>query len=151
MAGYSLIGSYATVQVLSPQLVNDVVYCTIQTAPSGVVAALPVQKDIFDAGTADVLLSDYANNIELMMNQPGVIAGRGEQHLDDNGLLVDVVTFTVRYVPPGSTGTSNTAEAEIPSGWLSEGGDPAIEQVILAKAKAEIAKVYANLKAAAGG
>lgn len=150
MAVYSLIGSYATVQVITPTFVYDVVYCTIQTNPSGVIASLPVQKETFDGGFAGPLLTDYGNNIELMMRQPGVIAGRGEQTLQEDGLLRDNVTFTVRYVPAGSTGTSNTAEAVVPSGLLSEGGDPAIERVLLAQAEAIIAKVYANLKSAAG-
>lgn len=151
MAAYSLIGSYATVQVLSPTLVYDVVYATITTHPSGVIASLPVQKETFDGGFAGTLLNDYANNIELMMRQPGVIAARGEQTLDESGLLADNVTFTVRYVPPGSAGSSVTAEAVVPSGLLSEGGDPAIERVLIAQAEAIIAQVYANLKATAGG
>jgi hypothetical protein len=151
VAVYSLIGSYATVQVITPTLNYDVVYCTIQTHPSGVIAAIAVQKETFDGGFAGPLLTDYGNNIELMMRQTGVIAGRGEQTLDESGLLTDNVAFTVQYVPPGSAGTSVTAEAIVPTGLLSEGGDPAIERVLLAEAEAIIAKVYANLKAAAGG
>lgn len=151
MAGYSLIASYQTVQVLTPTLVNDVVYATIQTSPSGVIASIPVQKGVFDSGGAGPLLQDYANNIELMMTQPGVVAGRGEQTLDENGLLVDNVTFTVQYVPAGTSGTSVTAEAVVPTGLLSEGGDPAIEQVVLPQAEAIIAQTYANLQEAAGG
>ena len=151
MAVYSLIASYQTVQVLTPTLTNDVVYCTIQTIPSGVIASVPVQKSTFDGGFAGPLLTDYANNIELMMRQPGVIAGRGEQTLDANGLIADNVTFTVEYVPASPPGTSITAEAVVPTGLLSEGGDPAIERVLLAQAEAIIAAVYANLQKTAGG
>lgn len=151
MAVYDLIASYATVQVLSPTVVLDVVYATIRTNPSHVIASLPVQKDIFDAGGAAPLLTDYANNIELMMRQPGVIAGNGEQTVDANGLLEDNVVFTVQYVPPGSSSTAITADAIVPTGLLAEGGDPAIEAVLLPQAEAIIAKVYANLKAAAAG
>lgn len=151
MAVYSLIASYPTVQVLTPTFVNPVVYCTIQTHPHGVIASLPVQKDEFDRGAMGPLLTDYGNNIELMMRQPGVVAGRGEQSLDDNGLLQDTVVFTVEYVPPGSAGTSVRAEASVPTGLLSEGGDPAIEAVLLPQAEAIIAKAYANLKNASSG
>jgi hypothetical protein len=151
VAAYSLLGSYATVQVITPTLNYDVVYCTIESVKSGVIASLAVQKETFDGGFAGPLLNDYANNIDLMMTQPGVVAGRGEQTLELSGLLADNVAFTVQYVPPGSTGTAVTAEAIVPSGLLSEGGDPAIERVLLAKAEAIIAQVYANLKAAAGG
>jgi hypothetical protein len=151
VAGYALKGSYPTVQVLGPTLVRDVVYCTIQTSTSGVIASLPVSKAAFDNSQAAPLLTDFANNIELMMRQPGVVAGRGEQTLDDNGLLVDNVTFTVEYVPAGSSSSQITNDAEVPVGLLSEGGDPQIEQVVLPQAEAIIAQAYASLKAAAGG
>jgi hypothetical protein len=151
MASYGLLASESTVQVLSPTVVMDVVYATIVTQPSGVIASIAVPKAEFDAGTAAPLLTDYANNIELMMTQPGVIAGQGTQTIDANGLIEDQVSFVVQYAPPGGGSTAVTAEAVVPTSLLSEGGDPTIERVLLAKAEAIIAGVLANLKAAAGG
>lgn len=151
MASYGLIASETTTQVLSPTVAIPIEYVTIQTQPSGVIASLPVMRDEFDAGTAGPLLQDYANNIEQMMKQQGVVAGQGSQTLDANGLLADNVVFTVQYVPPGGGATAVTAEAVVPTGLLSEGGDPQIESVALGKAEAIIAKVYNNLVAMAGG
>ncbi len=151
MATYGLVASETTVQVISPTVVVDIEYVTIQTQPSGVIASLPVIRQEFNQGTAGPLLQDYANNIELMMSQPHVIAGQGSQTLDSNGLLADNVVFTVQYVPAGGTASSVTAEAVVPTRLLSEGGDPAIEQVVLPQAEAIISGVYNNLVAMAGG
>ena len=151
MATYGLVASETTVQVISPTVVIDIEYVTIQTQPSGVIASLPVIRQEFNQGTAGPLLQDYANNIELMMSQPHVIAGQGSQTLDSNGLLADNVVFTVEYVPAGGTASSVTAEAVVPTRLLSEGGDPQIEQVLLPQAEAIISGVYNNLAAMAGG
>jgi hypothetical protein len=150
MAGYTLVSSVSTVQVLSPTVVNDVVYCTIETSPSGVVASIPVQASVFNSKEAAPLLQDYANNIEQMMKQTGVIAAVGSQTLDNSNLLADNVVFTVQYVQAGTSGTSVTADAVVPTGLLSEGGDPTFERVVVGDAEAIIAGVYANLKSAAG-
>lgn len=151
MASYGLVASESTTQVISPTVVIPIEYVTIQTQPSGVIASLPVLRSEFDQGAAGPLLQDYANNIELMMSQPHVIAGQGSQTLDANGLLADNVVFTVQYIPSSGTTTAVTAEAVVPTGLLSEGGDPAIEAVLLPQAEAIIAKTYANLVAMAGG
>jgi len=151
MASYALLASIQTVQVLSANVVNDVMYCTIQTSPSGVIASLPVSLTAFAQNQAAEQLTSFADDIETMMTQPGVIAGTGEQTIDASGLLADNVTFTVQYVPAGSAPTSITAEAVVPVGLLSEGGDPTIERTLIAQAEAIIAGVYANLQSAAGG
>ena len=151
MAVYTLIASETTVQQISPTLSYPVEYATIQTSPSGVIASLPLAKIDFDAGTAAPLLTDYANNIELMMRQTGVVAGVGNQTLDENGLIQDNVVFTVSYNPPGSKTGAITTEAVVPTGLLTEGGDPAFEQVVLQQAEAIISAAYKSLVALAGG
>ena len=151
MASYTLIATETTVQVLSPTVVMDVVYATIQTSPSGVIASLPVAKIDFDAGTAGPILASYANDIEVLMNYPHVIGGQGTQTIDATGLIQDNVAFVVQYVPTSGTGTAITAEAVVPSGLLSEGGDPAIESILLGEARAIINGVYDNLVSLAGG
>jgi hypothetical protein len=151
VAAFAIVGSYPTVQVISPTLVLDIQYTTIQTSPSGVIASLPLAKADFDAGTAGPLLTDYANNIELLMRQPHVIAGRGEQALDANGYLEDNVVFTVQYVPASSSASSVTADAVVPTGLLTEGGDPAFERILIQEAEAIIAAAYSSLVSLAGG
>jgi hypothetical protein len=151
MASYGLVASETTVQVVSPTVVIDIEYVTIQTQPSGVIASLPVMAFEFNGGTAGPLLQSYADNIELMMQQPNVIAGQGSQTLDPNGLLADNVVFTVQYVPTGGTATSITAEAVVPNGLLAEGGDPTIQASLLAQAEQIISDTYNNLVLMAGG
>src|SRR5690349_15004438 len=111
MADFDLLATESTVQVLSPTVVHDVINATIRTSPSGVIASIPVDKSDFEGGTAHTLLGFYADNIELMMRQPGVIAGQGTQVIDPNGLTEDNVSFVVQYAPPGQAGTAITAEA----------------------------------------
>ena len=150
MAAYSLLASESTVQVLSPTIVQDVVYCTIQTKPSGVIASMPVSATAFNANQAAEELGALANNIETLMARGHIIGGAGVQTIDANGLLQDHVAFVVQYVPPGGTSTSITAEALVPVGLLSI-DDPAIERTLLAEAEAIIDGVYASLQNAAGG
>lgn len=150
MAAYSLLASISTVQVLSPTLVNDVVYCTIQTSPSNVIASMPVSETAFNNNGAAEELTAFADGIETIIGRGDVIAGAGAQTIDPNGLLQDQVAFTVAYVPPGSSGTSITAEALVPVGLLSQ-SDPEIANVVLAEAEAIVSKTYGNLKSAASG
>lgn len=149
MAGYSLLGSYSTVQVLSPTLVNDVVYCTIQTSPSNVIASVPVSTAAFSNNAAAQELTALADNIETLMGRGHVTGGQGVQTLDQNGLLVDNVAFIVEYVPASGSPTSITAEALVPVNMLTV-DDPQIDQVLLNEAEAIIDGVYANLQSAAG-
>jgi hypothetical protein len=150
VASYTLIASESTVQVISPTIVNDVVYCTIQTSPSNVIASIPVSKTAFDQGQAAPELTAFADNIETIIGRGNVIAGAGAQTIDASGLLQDQVAFTVEYVPPGSVGTSITAEALVPATMLSV-DDPSIDRVLLDEAEAIVSAVYDNLKSAAGG
>lgn len=150
MAGYSLQGSYSTVQVLSPTLINPIVYCTIQTTPSGVIASIPVQEDVFKAGGSGPELTNFANAIEQIMSHPEVIAGIGSQTLDTNGLLADFVTFTVQYVGPTTAKQGVTAEADVPVGMLNF-TDGQIGALLLEEVDAIIAAAYNSLASAAGG
>lgn len=150
MAGYSLQGSYSTVQVLSPTLTNPVVYCTIQTTPSGVIASIPVQRAVFESDSAGVELENLATAIEQTMNLASVIAGVGSQRIDPNGLLADFVTFTVQYPAGATDGSANTAEADVPVGMLNF-TDALIGEVSWENVQAIIGGVYNNLKSAAGG
>lgn len=150
MASYSLLASQSTVQVLSPTVVNDVVYCTIQTSPTGVIASLPVSSASFTANQSAEELTAFADNIETIIGRGHVVAGAGAQTIDASGLLQDQVSFTVQYVPTGTTGTNITAEALVPVGLLSQ-SDPAINTTLLDEAEAIITATYNNLKNAASG
>lgn len=150
MAAYALLASYSTVQVLSSQVVNDVVYCTIQTNPSQAIASLPVSRTAFDQNQAVEELTAFANNIETLIGRGHVTTAAGVQSIDPSGLLQDVVQFTVEYVPAGASTSSITATADVPANMLSV-SDPAIDRVLLAEAEAIIDAVYASLQSAASG
>jgi hypothetical protein len=136
--------------VISANFVNNVVYCTIQTEPSGVIASIPVQQVVFDAGQSGPELTNLANAIEQIMNLPEVIAGTGSQTIDPTGLLADNVVFTVQYVSPTTPPSGVTAEAVVPVDTLNF-TDGQIGQVALANVENIITDVYNNLKEAAGG
>lgn len=150
MAGYSIQGSYRTVQVITPTLVQPIVYTTIQTSPSNVIASIALDAVDFDGGTSIPILQAFADAIETIMNHPEVIAGIGSQQLDPNGLLSDYVTFTVQYVGPNTAKSGVTNEADVPVGMLNF-TDGAIGALLLQEVDAIIATAYNALKAAAGG
>lgn len=150
MAGYSLRGSYSTVQVLSPTLVNAVVYCTISTAPSGVIASMPIQEDVFNNGGGGPELRAFADAIEQVMADTRVVAGVGEQMIDQSGLLADNVIFTVQYVSPTTAPSGVTAEAIVPVASLNF-EDAEIGRVLHGSVDEIITGVYNALASTAGG
>lgn len=150
MAAYTLLASESTVQVLSPTVVNPVVYCTIQTSPSGSIVSIPVQETVFNSGAAGAELTNLADAVEQIMADSRVIAAVGAQTLDANSLLADNVVFTVEYIPPGTTNSSVTAEAVVPVGYLNF-TDALIGQTALANTEAIINATYSALEAAAAG
>src|SRR5262252_4865995 len=100
-ASYTLLASDSTVQSLSPTVVLDVVYCTIQTVGHGVIASYPIPQGTFESSNSVEVLTFYARGIEEVMGHDAVIAGAGAQTIDANGLLQDTVVFTVEYTPTG--------------------------------------------------
>lgn len=150
MATYTLQGSYPTVQVLSPSLVQDVQYCTIQTQESGVIASYPVRKTDFDGGYASQILDDFVAGIEYVMALPHVIAGIGAQTIDDNGLLTDSVVFTVEYTAPVAAPNGVTNSATIPAAELYAVPQE-LERGSAVTVVDYVTEAYDALKAAAGG
>ena len=150
MAGYTMQGSYSTVQVKSPTLVLPVQYCTIQTDTHGVIASFPVSEQDFTGGYADQVLTDFASGIEYLMRQPHVIGAVGSQTIDTVGLLADTVVFTVEYRDPVLAPNGITAEAPVDA-QLIYGIPRAQETGGAIDALNPIVTAYDNLKAAAGG
>ena len=150
MATYAIVGSYTTVQVITPSLTQPIQYTTIQTQPSSVIAAIALDKIDFDAGTSGPLIQGFADAIEVIMARPEVIAGIGTQQLDANGLLADFVTFTVQYVGPNTAPSGVTAEADVPVDLISTvetfGGHTNLPAAI-----AIITATYDALQTLAGG
>lgn len=150
MASYSIKGSYSTVQLIGPNLTQPIQYTTIQTSPSNVIAAIALDKAVFDAGTAGPLLTAFADAIEEIMQRSEVVAAIGNQQLDENGLLADYVTFTVQYSGAGAAASGVTADADVPAGMLNF-TDGAIGGLLLSEVDAIIQNAYNSLQSAAGG
>ena len=150
MAVYSLLGSYSTVQILAPTLSRPVLYCTIQTHPSDVIASMPIPENATGVASGNPELTAYADAIEQIMARDEVIGAVGSQEQLPGGLLRDNVVFTVEYVPPGSTGTSITGEATVHSASLNF-EDDLIGVTLLESVLGIIGAVYDGLKQTAGG
>jgi hypothetical protein len=150
MATYSLIASESTSQVLSPKVVNPVEYCTIQTHPSNVIASYSIAQAAFDQGAANLILDNYATNIEVLMSLGYVIAGQGTQTVDGSGLLQENVIFTVQYVPPDSALAGITADAVVPSHLIYGPGNTSPDSPGMKEAQSIIYNAYRNLEALAG-
>ena len=150
MASYSLVASYSTVQVLSPTLTQKIVYCTIKTTPSEVIASLPIDADFFGQNEGNRQLEAFAEAIERVMAINYVIAGVGNQTIDPTGLLADFVTFIIQYPTPPTAGTSITAEADVPV-TLLDFTDPTFGDDLLHEVESITIGVYNNLKNLASG
>jgi hypothetical protein len=148
--GYALVNSYETVQVLSPTTQIDVLYCTIQAQPSGVIASKPIPLEDVADGSAVTALSDFAAAIEQVMIDGRVIAGVGDQTIDAAGLIADNVAFTVQYKDSTHAPYGVTALATVPVALLAAPSGSLVTDAP-AQVKAIIDTAYTNLKAAAGG
>lgn len=150
MAGYTVLTSHSSIQVLSATLVLDTVTTQIRTTPSGVIAEYWLAKADFDSGTKTVLLQTFADNIETIMAGGKVIAGSGAESVDANGLIQQTVNFVVAYTPPGSITGPLTVEVEVPTtdlgGTTEFGGNYGLQS-----AEAIIDTAYQNLVTLAGG
>lgn len=150
MASYTLIASYSTVQVLGPNAIQDVLYFTLQTSPSSVVASVPVNQEEFLVNGAVPILLSFAEAVETLMAEPQVIAGAGSQSIDSSGLLADNVTFTVQYTGPGAAASGVTADVDVPVQMLNFSEEPR-DQGNAALAQALIDQTYNALQSAASG
>ena len=141
---YTLVGSVPSLRVLSPTVSQPIITATIQTAPTGIIAAYPLDEADFNAGTANVLLDGFATAIETIISQGHAIGGTGTSELDANGLIEYYVTFTVGYNPPGAPSGQVTAEVDVPVGLLQT-GDSFAGVSPLGEAEALVDAAYNNL------
>lgn len=111
---YDLLDSIESVQVYSPQLVADVLICTIQSHPSGSVIMRTIPQVDFEGDKGKGLLTSFSDAVENVLEAGTAISAYGLQLVDDSGLLVDLVRFTVSYAPPAGTPGSITATVDIP-------------------------------------
>lgn len=150
MSSYTLVGTVSVRQILGPQVSEEVVVCTIQTQPTGIVAATLVSQHAFDNGAAGPQLTNFAEAIEEIVSQGKVVGGSGSADLDASGLQEYFVTFEVGYNPPGAPRGTVTVDVPVPVGLLNT-EDAELGRVLFGQAEAMIDKAYANLVALAQG
>ena len=104
--GYTVLGSFATVQEVADNQLVDVLRINFRTTPSGVTASanVPYQDlvgfTVADADTAaSIFIGPLADGIEQMMGTGEVAGAVGTQDVGASGQLVDYVDVTVQYVP----------------------------------------------------
>lgn len=147
---YDIKATIPTIQVLSPTLVQQVMDCTLQSIPSGVIFDYWVDRAVWDAGDAPPLLEMVAGNVEHILSATAAISGVGSQQLDKNGLLDQFVTFTVAATAPGGTPDALTTDVDVPMHDLDQ-ETFAGENFGLTAAEALITAAYNLLVAAAAG
>ena len=116
---YRLESSYDTVQVFSPTLATEAIYCTIMTAPSGSIVQRTIPKSEFNADQGAGLLESLTAAVEDALAGGLATAAFGTQGVDAAGLIYDAVAFTVTYDPPSPRARPLTTQVEIPMDVLT--------------------------------
>lgn len=149
-SNFTVIGSYATVQVTGPQSAVDVLRITFRTIPSGVVAtANAPYRNIVGVrpgdveGIARVFIEPLATGIERMMGMGIVPVAMATEDTDANGLLVDYIDASVEYMPPGAVASDFQQIVRIPTGAFDE---PSFFNALVGE---KIGQAYEGLKALA--
>lgn len=94
-ANYQTLDSYKTIQVLSPQQVQDVQYVTAETIPSGIVFAYAIDYGLWLEDQGHNIIGQMATEFELLVQNVHVVAGQPVQDVDKSGLLVDFCDVVV--------------------------------------------------------
>lgn len=148
---YDLLASESTVHVLSTSDVIDAVRATIQSPSHGIVASSIVPAEVWGKTAGTQQLAQVAFDVDWLIDHTAATAGIGNTAIDANGLLAQVVTFTVAYTPAGSTMPPVTSTVDVPMPWLEQLIPAGGTSVGLQNAQALIDAEEAKLKTMAGG
>lgn len=147
---YELLASESTVHVLSTTDVIDAQRATLQTPNHGAVVSSIVPQTIWGTPAGIDQLNQVSFNVEWLLDNTAAISAIGNQSIDDNGLLRQVVTFTVAYTPAGSTAPPLTQTVDVPMPWLEELIPQGGTSAGLGAAEGLINQTLASLQAMAG-
>lgn len=149
-SNFTVIGSYATVQVTGVSSAVDVLRITARTIPSGVqfTANAPYRNIVGVRpgdveGIARVFIEPLATGIERMMGMGIVPFAIAVEDTDASGLLVDYIDASVEYVPPGQAASDFQQVVRIPTGAFDE---PSFFNALVGE---KIGQAYEGLKALA--
>jgi hypothetical protein len=147
---YDLLASESTVHVLATTDVIDAVRATIQSPTHRIIASSMVPQTIWGTSAGTDQLAQVAFDVDWLIDHTAATSAIGNQAIDGNGLLQQVVTFTVSYTPAGSTLPPVTATVDVPMPWLEEVIPPGGTSSGLDDAKALIDAEAAKLATMAG-
>lgn len=124
---FTVIGSYATVQVTGASTAVDVLRITARTIPSGVVfQANAPYKNLVGIkpgdveGVARVFIGPLAAGIERMMGLGFVAGATATEDTDAAGLLIDYLDVTVEYIPAEAFSDSFSQVVRVPTQYFDE-------------------------------
>jgi len=147
---YNLLSANSTVQVLSPTLSQDAVDIWISTGGYGMVVNLVLDKGTFDSNEGNVVLAEFAGEVDQLIAEGKAISAVGTSDLDASGLREVFVTFTVGYTVPGANLPPVTVDVDVPVGLLA-GGQGSESAGGFAEAQALIDAAYEKLVTLASG
>ena len=151
-AGYYVVSSFSTVQVLSGNTVIDVEYVNAATTPTGIGFSYAIPVEVWKLNQGGDALPLIAAELENMVENYHVVGGDSVQTLDVNGLLADSVDLVVEYARPATglpplRGTVNVSMADI----YLEATDPSIYNATgRPTPQAQVEAEYQRLAALAG-
>ena len=135
MAGSAIVQTQnQTVQVLGPAQVRDVMEVGFSTVPHNVYAVVKVPLAFWKQFGSNEYVEQVASLIEAAFAIPGVVGATYTEDVDDAGLLVSFVDFTVSIDPPSLAQSGPmVAIARVPLASFTEPIAPldAIRQPIL--------------------
>ena len=148
--GYVLLDSTDTVQVFSPTIVSNALFCTIQSSPSGSILVRTIPPTDAKPGQQSSLLTSLSDAVESILQEGTATAAQGTQGIDPSGLLYDAVIFTVTYVPPYASPGQIEGTVEIPVNVIT--ADTQFGSFVTGGSAADqITAEYEMLKRLAGG
>lgn len=101
---FTVMATNRTVEVRSPTLVEDVMEIHATTKPSGVTFVRAVPYKTWAGKGAAGTIAIIAEHIEHIFSvRPSVVSGAAIQQVDQSGLLVNAVEFTVEIDPPSDS------------------------------------------------
>ena len=119
-ANYTTTGSQRTIRVLSPTQILEVERVDAETIPHGVTfwAYIPLLEFMTLAG--DAQLDQLATAIEGLISSGGASAAAMIEDTDANGLIQDLVRFTLEVPGPAATGGTFSTQVDVPVTTLTD-------------------------------
>lgn len=119
-ANYITQGSARTIRVMSPTNVADVERVDAETIPHGVPFWAYIPLTSFNMLTGDAMIDQIAVAIEGLISSGGAESAAMIEDTDANGLIQDLVRFTLSIPGPPASGGTFSTQVDIPVTTLTD-------------------------------